>query len=114
LKRLGNLRVLRISLPDLTHTGVATIRGFSNLKFLALTLREPTDAGLENLHKLINLSRLRLLTLRSIDSRLAGLKALSAVRNLVVPRGEITDAEVDELQQALPATKVFPLWFWLT
>ena len=83
---------------------MASLAGLPHLVDLALTLREPTDAGLENLHKLTNLSRLRLLTRRNINNSLAGLKALAALRKLVVPAGEITDAGVKELEQALPAT----------
>ena len=74
------------------------------------------------LHKLTNLSRLRLLTRRNMNNGLAGLKALAALRKLVVPAGEITDAGVKELgrgrgrgrerggEQALPATRVFAFW----
>jgi hypothetical protein len=90
---------------ELTETGIKELAGLKSLETLFITFA--TDKHLKELSRLKSLKKLVLLSSTGVTDRglkeLAGLKSL---QRLEIDLGEVTDAGVAKLQQALPKLKV--------
>jgi hypothetical protein len=103
---LVNLEVLELDGTEITDDGLRHLRRLKNLDLLSLDWTRVTDSGLQYLGRLPRLRRLDLGNTQVTDKGLEHLKGLSRLRELYVKNTEVTDAGVAELQRALPDLKI--------
>ena len=83
---------------DMTDAGLAHLKGLTRLRTLQLTGREVTDASLVHLNGLTGLDTLSLSGTQVTNAGLVHLKALTGLRELHLPLRPVTDVGLDHLK----------------
>ncbi len=103
---LTGLQTLYINETAVTDTGLQQLKSLTNLKELGLYHTRITDEGLASLKGLTNLQTLTLGGSQITDRGLLQLTGLRNLRHLLLSGTSVTAAGVEELQKALPRTRV--------
>ncbi len=98
LKRLPQVRSLRLSRIWTSDAGLAHLKGLTGLQSLDLSYMEITDAGLAHLGELTGLQSLDLSRTRITDAGLAHLTGLTGLQSLDLTHTRITDAGLAHLK----------------
>jgi hypothetical protein len=106
LKPLSSLQTLFLDMDPVTDRGLVYLESLSHLRYLSLMKTDITDRGLEHLTKLTQLRVLTLLQDNITDDGIVYLKQMKNLRELYIQGTKITPKGVEELQKALPDTKI--------
>jgi hypothetical protein len=105
--QLSKLEDLTVAFSkSITDAGLVHLSGLSQLKILSLRRTDITDAGLKHLLPLENLEELNLSETEVTFDGVRQLHVLHNLQRLGLGGLELSDAQRDELQQALPGCKV--------
>ncbi len=103
---LTGLQTLYLNDTAVTDAGLQQLQSLTNLKELGLYRTRVTDVGLTYLKGLTNLQSLTLGGSQITDRGLMQLKSLRNLRHLLLSGTSVTTAGVEELQKALPKTRI--------
>jgi hypothetical protein len=102
LQALTELRILNLSMTDISDRGIGDLQGMKRLERLYLNDTSVTDIALQSMKSMTRLQHLSLSDTQITDEGLREIKGMTNLRYLALSRSKVTDAGIDELQRALP------------
>lgn len=106
LAGLSELQQLSLGETSITDAGLVHLEGLKKLSWLWLDQTRVTDSGLVRLAGLTELEVLVLDRTQVTDTGLARLAGLSKLKWLNLDRTRVSEQGVNDLQQALPGTRI--------
>jgi hypothetical protein len=109
LKGLTGLRgILLYNSPKVSDAGLAHLKGLASLEALVLG-KAPlvTDQGVAHLRGLTRLQSLKLDESQVSDASLVHLNGFTSLKKLFLNHTKLTDVGFEELEQALPNTRIY-------
>ncbi len=106
LKDLGKLKKLNLWRVNISDEGIKPLQGLKTLEWLNLDNTRLSDRGLQFVAGLEKLTFLHVGSTQISDAGFSKLAALKNLKDLRATRTAVTQSAVDQLQAALPKTKI--------